>query len=749
MVEKSGQMGLQMRRDASGEPSSSTRRTSFSNDEERQPAIGRSDSIASDYSRKKSGTVVEESIPEVETPTTAKEEKINSQPKEVPKVDTPEIEAKKTVEITNGVEKTKTNGNSNGPSKSKTVIEKAPAGKITSRPTPISTAKVATAPKKSPMKSPIAPKTPTTPRGRGRAVEQSNKISENKPEKKTSRSSLAPAHASKTGSRPSSAVASHTSAPKTRILASPPQTGFVKPKPRSPTRPVKLPASLMAHTASSGSKTATAVPALRRSLSRANGNSPSTNSLQAHSGAVRSPSRNSNASTSKTSTVTRRPSTLNKTSTSGRPSLGPPPASLKKQTSRQSLSKSVPADDSFLNRMMRPTTSSASKTAAASPVTPPKRASSVMRSTTKEANHKTHEAPKAPLVPKPVVKAAAVVAKPIAKPVAKVANSVAKHVKKEPEGKAKTEPVREAVKVEEKQPQGTTEAQQESTQAEESTKAEEPIVTEESELVEPTNTVESVVEDDSAEVPNAESSEVEESNPGEVVAPVTESVGDNTLNSSSPVSEEPEMTEEAENGPEPIHQILSPVIESPAQVRNPEITESSPSLKVSKPTTPEITTPEAIVEEDSEASNLPEISSLEKIESAKIPDAEVEDVKSAEDGQAAEIEESEELEEPEEIEEAEVEKADSTDEIDVVEIENPEEPKVEEAEPITDISQVESAKQHEVAKAEPEAPGPTHVKEDETKTAEPEKVEDPEDVRAREEIARLNAELLKDVSETY
>ncbi|KAG9243757.1 hypothetical protein BJ878DRAFT_394586, partial [Calycina marina] len=166
-----------------------------------------------------------------------------------------------------------------------------------------------------------------------------------------------------------------SSTSKARINASPPQTGFVKPKPRSPTRPVKLPASLTAHTASSGSKTTVPSPP-HRSKSRTNARSPATVGLS------RSPSRVSTTSTStKTSTLGRKPSTLNKPS--GRPSLGPPPAvTLKKQPSRQSLPKSTPAlaDDSFLSRMMRPTASSASKFADPSATTTqPKRVASVKR----------------------------------------------------------------------------------------------------------------------------------------------------------------------------------------------------------------------------------------------------------------------------------------------------------------------------------------------------------------------------------
>ena len=122
--------------------------------------------------------------------------------------------------------------------------------------------------------------------------------------------------------------------------------GFVKPRPRSPTKPVRLPASATAQTASSAAKTGAAAPG-------------------------RSPSRAATTTTS----LARKPSTLKR-------DKAPPTVSsnLNKKTSRASLSgapqsktheqpksrvstgtTTKPADSSFLARMMRPTNSSASK----------------------------------------------------------------------------------------------------------------------------------------------------------------------------------------------------------------------------------------------------------------------------------------------------------------------------------------------------------------------------------------------------
>ena len=408
-VERSGQLGNQLglKRENSGEPSMAKRRTSFSIDEEEHPqtTAERKQSIATEYDARKNSTVVEETIPEVavETPPIEVDKQLGGGNKGVSKSAAEKKDLKKAA-----ASNTASNGHTNGSNKSATTIktvDKPSSSKFTARPAPISTAKTAAASKPSPKttKSPAAPKTPTTPRDR---PNESTKRPEKKPEKKESKPAASSSNAPKPASKPATSSA-HGANPKTRIPPSPPQTGFVKPKPRSPTRPIKLPASLTAHTASSGSKTAVAPPQTttsRRSLSRASGNSQATNPLQTHATISRSPSRATTTTAPKS--LTRKPSTLNKTHS--RPSLGPPPAQLKKQPSRQSLPQSAPADEGFLARMMRPTTSSASKTAE-KVTTPPKRAQSVKRPVTRDGPPK-HEAPKAAapkmgkLVSKPALK---------------------------------------------------------------------------------------------------------------------------------------------------------------------------------------------------------------------------------------------------------------------------------------------------------------------------------------------------------
>ncbi|ORY70260.1 uncharacterized protein BCR38DRAFT_332486, partial [Pseudomassariella vexata] len=139
---------------------------------------------------------------------------------------------------------------------------------------------------------------------------------------------------------------------------SPTSAGFVKPKPKSPTRPIKLPPSLTTHTAASAHKTGAVNPPPRQTLSRASGNV-----------AARPASRVSVAATNTAKGLKRQNSTINRP----RPSFGPPP----KPTARDHpvVKKEPHVDESFLARMMRPTQASSSKTADKAPITPPRKGS--------------------------------------------------------------------------------------------------------------------------------------------------------------------------------------------------------------------------------------------------------------------------------------------------------------------------------------------------------------------------------------
>lgn len=119
--------------------------------------------------------------------------------------------------------------------------------------------------------------------------------------------------------------------------------GFVKPRPKSPTRPVKLPASLTTHTAASGSRNRNA------------GSAPPSS----HENSARSASR-SKALGRSSSAAGRQ-----------RPSIGPPPKQPAKD--HPVVKKDAKVDEGFLARMMRPTQASASKQNEKVPVTPPRR----------------------------------------------------------------------------------------------------------------------------------------------------------------------------------------------------------------------------------------------------------------------------------------------------------------------------------------------------------------------------------------
>jgi hypothetical protein len=393
------------------------RRTSFSIDEKEHPkeTAERKESIAAEFKARRDSTLVTEAIPEsalAETPALELDKQIGV-PDAIPHrgrelAKPAEIKAAKK-------EEPKT---SRGNSATRASGDKPATSKVTSRPAPISIAKTSTAPKHSPRttspkSSKAVPKTPTTSSAPSasrspskeakaktpekKAVKDARKTPELRPAKKTSSGSLAATGTARSSSRP---------AVKTRIPPSPPQSGFNKPKPRSPTRPVQLPASLTAPTASSGSRTSTSAPPAR-SASRASGNAKSES-------ASHPPRSQSRAGTTGTKTpLVRSQSQANKS----RPSLGPPPV-IQKKTSRGSLPPtSAPiAEDGFLSRMMRPTASSASKTTAEkTPATPPRRSQSLKRPSTRDGTSKSADGrssttavpkvPKPALTVKPVTKA--------------------------------------------------------------------------------------------------------------------------------------------------------------------------------------------------------------------------------------------------------------------------------------------------------------------------------------------------------
>jgi hypothetical protein len=426
-VERSGQLGTQwgLRKESTADPSLATRRASFSIDEETNPkAIAdKKESINSELSARKSSTTVTETIPEsaIETPPIDSEKGpgyLNGSswrgkvtPTEYIPGANPDkktsVEERNTkllpgdttstaavsggAALKNGGFIENLNGNTSGKLKpaspAKGTAKTAPASR-TVKPGPISTAPPsATAkPVSKSTKSPSNPKTPTTPAKTPTTPGKSSKAPTSKPtassitkaqakpaDMKATKSTASSTTATKPAARPttSSTVAS---ASENKPPHTSPSTGFHKPRPKSPTKPAKLPASMTAPTASSLSKVATAAAPSRQSLALA----------------AKTVSRaRSHASLSQKQEIHHKSSKLD----IDRPALGRPSTStLKKQPSRQSLPKqTAPADDSFLARMMRPTTSSASKTTEKI-ITPP-RVKTHTRPTTREGpiGHKPHQ----------------------------------------------------------------------------------------------------------------------------------------------------------------------------------------------------------------------------------------------------------------------------------------------------------------------------------------------------------------------
>ncbi|KAI1868571.1 uncharacterized protein JN550_006487 [Neoarthrinium moseri] len=231
----------------------------------------------------------------------------------------------------------------------------ATVGKPAPRATPISTSsKAAAKPLKSPSAPAPAPKAPAKDAAKGPEKKPAAPVSKGDTPKKAA--APAPKPTTSSGKKPAA------------LELSPSSTGFVKPKPKSPTRPVKLPSSLTAPTAASASRLGGSnAAAPKQPASHASG------SLGVPASSHRPSSR---TSTSTAGTVTagktlkRQSSTINRP----RPSLGPPPKPAAKD--HPVARKESQADDSFLARMMRPTQASSSKTHdKTTPVTPPRKQS--------------------------------------------------------------------------------------------------------------------------------------------------------------------------------------------------------------------------------------------------------------------------------------------------------------------------------------------------------------------------------------
>lgn len=238
----------------------------------------------------------------------------------------------------------------------------------------------------------------------------------------------------------------------TEKKAAPPHVSppFVKPRPKSPTQPVKLPERLTTHTAASATRTKNGAPP------PAHANRPASRTSMGSSG----------KGLGRSSSVTGRQHA----------SFGPPP----KQSADHTVKESKPVDESFLARMMRPTQAYANKVAdkvQLPPKTPPhatttrRPASSAKTGAVRKVSRST--APSTAVSPETnksePTPAAKHTAKKVEKPIAEEALPVVKKVEKSvpadktaPVEKKQEETVKEPVKVAEKKSEpSTTEIKQE------------------------------------------------------------------------------------------------------------------------------------------------------------------------------------------------------------------------------------------------------------------------------------------------
>lgn len=358
---------------------STVRRSAFSMDENSNPQemAERSDSIATELEARDNNIIISESIPKAaletpaQTPAVKVEKKLEVKTNGTLASAKPATSTKSLNGNTSPKTKAATGGRTLKPAAILTGRSKSPNGTGEKSPRPAATAhaKPATPSTKpatkstasagkslpaavstnkntaAPKKSPVNPKAPSTPKAaiaKQTAPKRAASPAASKtPEKKSSMTSLSEV----SRKSPSGTLKAKDGSP----------SAFVKPRPKSPTKPVRLPASLMAPTASSRSKTSnTTAPPVARSQSRA-----------------------AAASTSTASGLRRTQSTTVRKS-----AIGPPPA--KKVVSRPSgggaadgrpISAHGPApSEGFMARMMRPTASSQSKSNERSPTTPPKKA---------------------------------------------------------------------------------------------------------------------------------------------------------------------------------------------------------------------------------------------------------------------------------------------------------------------------------------------------------------------------------------
>ncbi|KAI0845718.1 hypothetical protein F5Y00DRAFT_164369 [Daldinia vernicosa] len=388
-IEKDGRVGL--RREPSGDSVSvSSQKLSDETDASTpQPVPEKPEVLTENMAKNVSNfktNLSEEPIPE--SPITAappksppksplKKESPKKSPKESPKESrSPALAPNPNPDKVTDEEETKTKllpGNPTEKSVSRGSSVAPPSGR-TSVSTNGSRTKIATATKPAPKAVSTAtksvskaPKSPNTLKPTSSTTKSSSSIPSLAPQKKSTPASSRERDVPKKAATTTTTKPVATSSKKPTPIDLPPSgAGVVKPKAKSPTRPIKLPSSITAPTASSASKlgNGTAAHPPRQSLSRASGNVSST--------AHRSPSRQSLSGVSTTSTA-KGLKRGNSATGRARPSLGLPPKPVSRD--HPIIKRDGHVDESFLERMMRPTKSSSSKTAEKVPVTPPRKQS--------------------------------------------------------------------------------------------------------------------------------------------------------------------------------------------------------------------------------------------------------------------------------------------------------------------------------------------------------------------------------------
>ncbi|KAI1414177.1 hypothetical protein F5Y13DRAFT_188704 [Hypoxylon sp. FL1857] len=436
-VEKDGRVGL--RREHSGDSISVSSRR-FSNETDAttpQPPSEKADEAPENMAKNASAfktNLSQEAIPEspIQTapvPSKSSPKKDSRSPNIAPNPNpdkiTDEEEPKTRLLPGNPTEKAATRGSSVTPTP-------ATSGTTNGKPKTTTTTTTKSAPKAAPVSTSTksvskAPKSPNTLKPTTNATKPSARAASLPPPKKPTPASSKEHDAPKKTTASTAAKSTVTSGKKPASIDLPPSgAGFVKPKPKSPTRPIKLPSSLTAPTASSASKlgAGTTSHPPRQSLSRASGNAQH---LNVGPTTHRSPSRASIATTgtsSHTKGLKRQSSTISRP----RPSLGPPPKPASKD--HPVAKKDAHVDEGFLARMMRPTQASSSKTSEKAPVTPPRKqsapATAHKKSATKDAEGSAKKAAAKIQASTNKVKAAGESTKPVSKaaPTAKEVASV-------------------------------------------------------------------------------------------------------------------------------------------------------------------------------------------------------------------------------------------------------------------------------------------------------------------------------------